>query len=1059
MSKESSFQVYNASAGSGKTFTLVKEYLKILLTSESVYAFQKILAITFTNKAAAEMKERVLKNLRDFSNGEENDMFLLLSKEANLKKQVLREKSQKVLDSILQNYSAFNITTIDSFTYKLIRTFSYDLGLPLNFEVEMDGKNLIREAVDVLVSKIGVDKELTEILIAFSLEKIEEDKAWDISKELNEIATILLNEGDVAEFDKLKSKSLKDFTELNKSLIKRKNTIAQKFIEKGNEGLEIIESTGLKHNDFFRSYLPNFFKKLGNIKTIKYNDIKFDGDLDRTISEGVLYSKSKSATVKNAIDAVSEKLIALYYEAETLYTNEYSKIVLIDLVCKSLTPLGVLNKIYTELEQIKEQNNIRLNAEFNQVISNKIIDEPAPFIYERLGEKYQHYFIDEMQDTSQLQWQNLIPLIGNALSQEKGSLMLVGDAKQAIYRWRGGKAEQFINLSSEEELSENSNPFYVPKEALNLEVNYRSYSEVIRFNNSFFKHVSKFLENDRYNQMYFRGNNQEVNSKEGGFVQLDFLSFEKQTSEEKQERYAEKVLETILKLTPETKKSDICILVRKKKEGIAIANFLSENKIPIISSETLLLQNSDKVQFIVDALTYIQNPRNKDSKLNLLFFLYGRLGLEKGKHFFYKEFIDLDVEAFFDAFQKYGFLFELDIFLKLPFYESIEMLIRAFNLIEVSDAYVQAFLDFSLEYQRKKHSELQAFLELWEQKKENLSIAVAEGIDAVRIMTVHKSKGLEFPIVIFPCDLDVYYEINPKVWYADLEEDVYQGFPTSLVSCTEKLSHIGEYGNGLITKRKEELALDNFNLLYVALTRPVEQLYLITELNLDKKTASEKTNYYSGMFVNFLKSLEGENSWNSEKRTYTFGDCKRREEEEVAEGEVKPLQNSFVSTTWDSHEIQIVSNASELWGTSQSESISYGVIIHEMMSKIITFNDVDKVLNEYLLSGMISSSVKKEYKKVLEAIVRHDQLKKYFARSKGVFTEREILTKKGDVLIPDRLNFYGNRVVVIDYKTGGKLEGHKKQIEGYAAIIQEMGFEIELKLLVYVDEEVFVEVF
>ena len=211
MQQPSTFQVYNASAGSGKTFTLVKEYLKVVLTSENIFTFQKILAITFTNKAAGEMKERVLSNLEDFASGKENELFKILVQEVAVDKQTIQERSKKVLEAILQNYAAFSITTIDSFTHKIIKNFAFDLGLSLNFEVEMDAVSLLNEAVDVLISKIGTDKKLTKLLIDYSLEKTDDDKSWDISKDLNEFGKVLLNENDVQHFRELADKELEDF--------------------------------------------------------------------------------------------------------------------------------------------------------------------------------------------------------------------------------------------------------------------------------------------------------------------------------------------------------------------------------------------------------------------------------------------------------------------------------------------------------------------------------------------------------------------------------------------------------------------------------------------------------------------------------------------------------------------------------------------------------------------------------------------------------------------------------------------------------------------------------
>ena len=329
--------------------------------------------------------------------------------------------------------------------------------------------------------------------------------------------------------------------------------------------------------------------------------------------------------------------------------------------------MAVLNHINAELTHIKEENNIRLNAEFNQLISDNIKDQPAPFIYERIGQKFMHYFIDEMQDTSVLQWQNLTPLIENALAQEESSLLLVGDGKQAIYRWRGGKAEQFIQLGTEGKNGQN--PFQVPKEIKELETNFRSYSEVIGFNNLFFQHTAQFLQNEGYQKLFLDGNKQLVTSKKGGYVQLSFL--EKEEEKEAEElKYPKKVLETIQNLDPQFSLSDVCVLVRKKKHGVAVANYLSEKGIAIVSSETLLLANSSKVNFIVHFLQIIQHSYDKETLLECLYFLYHHLKISEGKHPFISRCIHLELEQLLEALKVYGVFFDLSKFHQKPFMKS-----------------------------------------------------------------------------------------------------------------------------------------------------------------------------------------------------------------------------------------------------------------------------------------------------------------------------------------------------------------------------------------------------
>jgi len=1037
----SNFQVYNASAGSGKTFTLVKEYLKVILNSEDRYAFQSILAITFTNKAAAEMKERILENLKQFSEGVENDVLLKLIEETGLEKDTIQNRSRQVLAAILQNYSAFAITTIDSFTHKIIKSFAFDLGLNLNFEVELDSETLLHQAVAILISKIGVENDVTNTLIDFSLEKAKEDKSWDISHDLNDFAKILLNDEDAKHFKTLHSKTISDFTSLKKKLTKSQKDLKEAFAEIGEKGVSIIDGIHLKHNDFYYSLLPKHFLSLSTPEKARFFD---QSKLKQRIDENMFYAKSKSDEIKASIESVLPELLLLYAESEKLY-EQYT---LNQLVLKSVIPLAVLTKINSELSVIKEENNIRLISEFNQLISNNIKEEPAPFIYERIGQKFMHYFIDEMQDTSVLQWQNLIPLIDNALSQENSNLLLVGDGKQAIYRWRGGRAEQFITLGSENQQGKKANPFHVRKEIKGLGTNYRSYSEVITFNNSFFQFVSNYFQNPMYQQLFVEGNVQKTTNKIGGFVAVDFL--EKEADKEENElKYAKKVLETIESLDANFSRKEVCVLVRKKKEGVTIANYLSENGVDIVSSETLLIQNSEKVNFIIDVLQVIQHPKDHSAWVQLIYFLHSHLKIELDVHSFIALFDIKNQQNFFVKIKDFGIYFNLENFNQIPFYEKIEEVIRAFKLTTVSDAYLQFFLDVVFE-QQQKGTDIQQFLDFWENKKDKLSIVAPEAENAVQIMTIHKSKGLEFPVVIFPYNIDVYQQINPKSWITDLPIEQFEGFKELLVSGSKNIKYAGESGKNIYNFQREELELDSYNLLYVALTRSVEQLYVITEKTISPK-GEVNANYTSGVLINYLTSI-GE--WSDDKTSYTFGDRKKVSENGIEKSKTT-IQNQFVSNAWQQHNIYMVANSSKLWETEQGKAIEYGNLIHEMFSKIMSKSDVERVLHQYLHEGLIAHDDSREIKRLIEKIIEHPMLEEYYKENVVVFNEREIITKENEVVIPDRLVFNAeNEVTIIDYKTGKPSKSHHQQLLNYEKVLESMNFKVLKKLLIYINDEI-----
>ena len=684
-----------------------------------------------------------------------------------------------------------------------------------------------------------------------------------------------------------------------------------------------------------------------------------------------------------------------------------------------------------------------LISEFNTIISNEIKNQPIPLIYERIGEKFNHYFIDEFQDTSVLQWGNLIPLIDNSLSAENGSALLVGDAKQAIYRWRGGKAEQFIDL-----FNEKVNPFQVEAKIDNLPTNYRSLKEIVTFNNGFFKFLSNgVFENKDYETLY-QNAHQTIDKNENGYVELTLLDFDR--DDDKDEVYPSKVLETITRCIKNGfSLEDICVLVRKQKEGVAVANYLSQNNIPIISSETLLVYNAPEVQFIVHVLTLLIRPKNDELKVTVLNYLASAFNVTD-KHAFFVKHLDLSMPQLFKSFEQFEVFVDSQTLLQLSLYDLTETLIRAFNLVETSNAYVQFFLDVVLDYTHKKGSDISGFLEYFSKKKNSLSIVSPQGQNAVQIMTIHKSKGLEFPIVIFPyAELDIYFEIDPKEWFP-VEPENYNGFSNALLNYSKDFEHFDKTGFDIYNNHKAKQELDNINVLYVALTRAIEQLYVISKKEVSSKgVVNDKK--YSGMFINYLIHL---GLWNDSTLTYSFGSPEKPNKKEDRDILILEEQD-FISTAKEDHNIKIVANSGYLWDTHQEEAIEKGNLIHAMMSKIKTKDDVDYVVNDFLEASMIDSNQMDSLKKTILEIVEHPKLKDCFIPDNMIHNERDIITKKGQILRPDRIVINSKKeTYIIDYKTGREDKSHFQQLISYQDVLESMHLNVTKKFLVYINNTI-----
>ncbi|MBC7642463.1 MAG: UvrD-helicase domain-containing protein [Flavobacterium sp.] len=1055
-----SFSIYDASAGSGKTYALVKEYLKIILGSKKPDAYRNILAITFTNKAVHEMKSRIVGGLSEFTKDNPNqkalDLMHDLSDDLKLSLIEIKTKSQQIIKHIIHNYAAFDISTIDKFTHKVIRAFAHDLGLPMTFEVTLDTENLLTEAVDALIAEAGNDIVLTKLLIDFTMEKTDDDKSWDISREILETGRLILNENNRFEVSHFEHKKIEDFIEIKTKLLKEVQNLGIDNKSLAINIFSILESNNIDLKSFSHGTFPN------HIQFIIDNDIRVNNYKFLRTEEVKVNNSAKDS---NQIETVLPEILNLLSK---VYINNEKKD-FYQAFLKNITPLSLLNTINDKLKNIQQQQNILSISEFNALIYNEIQNQPAPFIYERLGEKYRHFFIDEFQDTSEMQWQNLIPLIDNATSSEingeKGTLMIVGDPKQSIYRWRGGKAEQFI------ELSKNKNPFNNPEKVITpLYQNYRSYSQVIEFNNELFQMLASEFDNLDYNNLYKNHVVQRINKKVGGYVNITFLPkiedlgesiHENEEPIEKSDFYVLKTLNTINKCRKQGfEYKDIVILTRKRTQGIAIANYLTKEKIPILSSETLMIANATEVRLIIFLLKYLQNSNDLDSKANFLQYLAENAQTEMPIHDFIAKGIELEIESEFENWlEKCHVKLSFSNIRKKSLYEAVEIIISKFLSITKlkvdqatpllkGGAYVQYFLDIVLERDIRNQAGIADFLNYWDKNSDKFSIPSPDGTNAVKIMTIHKSKGLEFPVVIFPfAEEDYNHKPKSKLWL-NADQEIF-GLPKVLIDNSKIIEGFGEEASEVYNQKKQEELLDNINVLYVALTRAEEQLFIISNMNLDKDKNPRKNNM-SSFFINYLKKI---NLFDVNQLEYEFGTKTKLSEL------IKHIDNTknieVVEDLLNFTNIKIAQRESLMWGTQRQESIEYGNVVHEILSFIKTKTDINLAITKALETGLIKSSQKKAVEKSIYEIVNHKDLENCFSGDIQVLNEQIIIQKAGQTIKPDRIVINkNNEVHILDYKTGMHQSKYKLQLENYQTSIEKMGYKVTKKSLIYIGEEI-----
>ncbi len=1041
-----SFSIYDASAGSGKTYALVKEYLKIILVAKKNDAYRNILAITFTNKAVHEMKSRIVGSLSEFAKDEPTpkaqELMLDLAQETKLSIAQIKTKSQQIIKHIIHNYAAFDISTIDKFTHKVIRAFAHDLGLPMTFEVTLDTENLLVEAVDAIIAQAGEDETLTKLLIDFTMEKTDDDKSWDISREILETGRLVLNENNREEITHFQDKKIEDFVEIKTKLAKACQVLEKENENLATETLSLIEKNGIDLKSFSGGYFPKHLQSIAdgkfNPKNKTYHEFE-DIKINKTAKDG--------AIIENIIPDLLQFLDRIYKKFEK---RDFYKAFL-----KNITPLSLLNTVSNELAKIQEEQNVLSIAEFNSIIHREIQNQPAPFIYERLGERYRHFFIDEFQDTSEMQWQNLIPLIDNATSSEidgeKGTLMIVGDPKQSIYRWRGGKAEQFI------ELSKTKNPFNNPEKVLeHLDKNYRSYSQIIDFNNDFFKLLSSEFKNADYKNLYKNHSHQKSNNKTGGYVNISFLPILEKTDDDdddvldKTEMYVLATLNTIQKVLKQGfEYKDIVILSRKRSQGIAIANYLTEQKIPLLSSETLMIANATEVRLIIHLLKYLKNSSDLEAKANFLEYLAQNSQDKMPIHDFIAQGMSFTKENEFENWlESFDVNLSFQNIKKKSLFEAVEVIISKFLSPKNSNSYVQYFLDIVLERDIRNQAGISDFLNYWDKNADKFSIPSPEGTNAVRIMTIHKSKGLEFPVVIMPfAEEDYSRSPKNKLWLNADEEDI--GLPKVLIDNSSAVEGFGDDAKVVYDQKKQEELLDNINVLYVALTRSEEQLYIISQ-NLKPRKDGE---YPSNMASFFIKYSINNHLFDENKLEYEFGSPTKlsSKEKHIDTSKIIPL----VSEILDPKNIKIAQRESLMWGTHQQEAIEYGNIIHEILSFVKTKTDVDLAITKAIENGLITFNHKEIVYKTIQEIVNHSELSECFEEGNEVLNEQTIIQKEGTTIKPDRMVLTKNKeVYLLDYKTGVHQPKYKLQLENYQNAIEKMGYKVVKKSLIYIGEQI-----
>lgn len=1105
------FKIFSSSAGSGKTYQLTKEYLKLALQSDSPSYYRSVLAITFTNDAANEMKERILGALRKF-NDPNLDASARVKSEALLEditaeireeydqpgidKDLIRQRAGKTFEQILYNYSEFSVSTIDAFVNKVVTAFTRELNIPYNFEVDLDTTTLLQTAVSMLLDKVNSAPEnslLAQTLENYALEKAQDGRSWNnLPAELASFAANLLNEQVYEAVSDLQQLSLEDFKGLRQELYRQKKQIEQTVLTAARQAIDLfaanqIEPAHLHQKErgiygFFNKYLKSFeFNPPNTYAWQTINDDKWCG--------------SKVAKdVEARLDGIKGQLVALFETIEKTRQQQGANYILIQEVLKHLYQVSVLNELEKCIQDIKRDTNLVHISEFNKRITDIVLNEPVPFIYERLGEKYSHILIDEFQDTSSLQWNNLLPLIENSLASGHFN-MAVGDAKQAIYRWRGGDMDQILHLykrntgallynrRNRELLEDRYQTLDQALDPDNLNKNFRSAAEIIHFNNDLFSFISQaYPAYPMLQSIYDEDFQQKLppdGGRTGGHVQVIFAQQEDSNYQydldtcsrsdtffelyhkEQLLTYQESTLALILQLIRTAvqegyAKRDIAILSRTNRNSRLVAGFLKEVGIDIISQDSLSLQFAEVVNLIIALFKVFNRPGDTLARSEALYLFY-KVVLDKSPDTATIQSVgqiasSAGYQVFFDLLRAHGYDMQEKETGNLSIYELTEKIIRIFSLLGKNNEseYLFRFLDVVLEYSLKQSNNLNNFLEYWESHKEKLSINSPKNRDAITITSIHKAKGLAYPVVIVPfADWSLEPMRGSLLWgRVPASMPVSQKMPAAVVNMSKKLEETPlkeQYQQEL-----EKTFIENLNMLYVGLTRPENRLYIIAQKKDFTKPGAQ--NNISYLFYQYLQHQE---LWKEDQLCYQLakGNPEKKTHAEVSD-QVFHL-DLFASYNW-TQRLRLKQHANNVFDfATQQEHRRLNRKLHYALSRITVAEDLEFSLRQLVNEGIISTREVSEMRQLLLAIIGHPQLAPYFTRKTFVEKEKEILNLRASRYKPDRIAFdeTGTKVVLLDFKAPPLVQEHRDNLNFYAGLFKDLLFAEVACILYYFDAE------
>ncbi len=1092
-------KVFKASAGSGKTFTLAVEYIKLLIADPTAY--KHILAVTFTNKATAEMKDRIVNQLYGIGSSlSSSDPYLDKIKEdpiirqKNYSDETIREHARQALSFIIHDYGRFHIETIDSFFQSIIKELARELDLTANLRIDLNDQEVLSEAVKSIIGELQDNSETFKSIIDFVMEKIEEGKNWNIMGEIEKFGLNIFNEHYLEKEQLIRSKIAdKNFLREYKSRLQAlKASMLKELRQKGQTFLDYChEDGGLEEKDF-KQGARGVYGFFGKLKDEKFRDSKGQFISANSYVLKCRDNDSEWAKSKEAKAAIGQKYLALLSDTLTLLSAAEKTIATTDAISAHINHLMMLNMINTRVRTLNQDANRFLLSDTARFLRDMIDGSDIPFIYERTGNRFEHIMIDEFQDTSALQWENFKPLLHNSLSQNKKCL-IVGDVKQSIYRWRNSDWN-ILNSIENGEFADQIDPSTIAS----LDTNRRSKQHVVEFNNGFFSQAAKDV-GDEYAKAVEGGSattaaatarsaaadveaayaqvRQKVYEKNRGqgYVNITDIQAEKDGNDYRTLtlRHLKQTVDQLL--LSGVRPNDITILIRYNKQIPTICQYFIDNgsEVKIVSEEAFRLSSSAAINIIMLAMKCVTDSSNIIARLSLAYLYQTKvLGEDFGGDIARlltiptaeaaEDTQTAEAEAdkcppsALDAYLPEEFVSSIGTLALTPLAPLAERLYEMFHLSSIAgqDAYLFSFYDSVAAFLQDSTADVQEFVTYWDETLKDKTIP-ENSIDGIRIMSIHKSKGLEFHTVIVPfCDWGMNGRTDNILW-CEPTESPYSDLPLAPVNFN-KTTHQSIFRSDYNQETLKNF-VDNLNLIYVAFTRAESNLFVITGSDANSKKGyniADVIRQATSAMQNAAEEAAEEDS--AEAPTlYTIGSLVPSASEGVNAPKApndltapKVIEARFVhhSNTTEFRQ----SNLSQRFVTDSDEAerkeryISEGNLIHHMLELMSSPSDLDAAAAQLDSEGCFADGQERQRicRKIRKALA-NPRTAEWFQPHWTAFNERSILITNPDgtttTLRPDRVITDGSQTIVIDYKTGKQSEEHLAQVSRYMSLLADMG--------------------